>query len=67
MTVGTFLPDVELVNLTIDATTVTVPEALQHGYKVYETRYPNGTKGYVIETPFDEPTIKKEVAIFSSS
>ncbi|XP_075779564.1 uncharacterized protein LOC102446806 [Pelodiscus sinensis] len=60
VTVGIFLPDVELVNLTIDATTVTVPEALQYGYKVYETRYPNGSKGYVIETPFDVPLIKKE-------
>ncbi|XP_048702202.2 uncharacterized protein LOC125634907 [Caretta caretta] len=60
VTVGTFLPDVELVNLTIDDTTVTVPEALQHGYKVYETRYPNGSKGYVIETPFNVPSIKKE-------
>ncbi|XP_044864561.1 zona pellucida sperm-binding protein 2-like isoform X1 [Mauremys mutica] len=60
VTVGTFLPDVELVNLTIDDTTVTVPEALQHGYKVYETRYPNGSKGYIIETPFDVPSIKKE-------
>ncbi|XP_074845247.1 uncharacterized protein LOC142010733 [Carettochelys insculpta] len=59
-TVGTFLPDVELVNLTIADTTVTIPEAFQHGVKVYETRYPNGTKGYVIETAFDVPLLKKE-------
>lgn len=63
MTVGTFLPDVELVNLTIDGATVAVPEAVQHGYLTYEIRYANGSKAYVIKVPFDAPSIKKEVCI----
>ncbi|KAF1537351.1 Zona pellucida sperm-binding protein 2, partial [Eudyptes schlegeli] len=60
VTVGTFLPDVELVNLTIDGATVAVPEAVQHGYLTYEIRYANGSKAYVIKVPSDAPSIKKE-------
>ncbi|NWH65169.1 ZP2 protein, partial [Geococcyx californianus] len=60
VTVGTFLPDVELVNLTIEGATVTVSEAVQHGYLTYEIRYANGSKDYGIKVPFDAPSIKKE-------
>ncbi|KAM9297930.1 uncharacterized protein RDI95_000849 [Morus bassanus] len=60
VTVGTFLPDVELVNLTIEGATVAVPEAVQHGYLTYDIRYANGSKAYVIQVPFDVPSIKKE-------
>ncbi|NXQ63008.1 ZP2 protein, partial [Anthoscopus minutus] len=58
--VGTFLPDVELVNLTIEGVAVAVPEAVEHGYLIYRTRYANGSKAYVIEVPLDAPSIKKE-------
>lgn len=61
VTVGMFLLDVELVNLTIEGATVTVPEAVQHGYRMYEIRYANQSKVYVIQVPFDAPSIKKEV------
>ena len=61
VTVGTFLPDVELVNLTIEGATVAVPEAVQHGYLTYEIRYANGSKAYVIQVPLDAPSVKKEV------
>ncbi|KAM6407395.1 zona pellucida sperm-binding protein 2-like [Pluvialis apricaria] len=60
VTVGTFLPDVQLVNLTIEGVTVPVPEAVQHGCLIDEIRYANGSKAYVIQVPFDAPTIKKE-------
>ncbi|XP_074789607.1 uncharacterized protein LOC141974164 [Athene noctua] len=60
VTVGTFLPDVELVNLTIEGVTVAVPEAVQHGYLTYEIRHANGSKAYVIQVPLDAPSIKKE-------
>ncbi|NXJ80280.1 ZP2 protein, partial [Trogon melanurus] len=60
VTVGTFLSDVELVNLTIEGTTVAVPEAVQHGYLTNEITYPNGSKAYVIQVPLDAPSIKKE-------
>lgn len=61
VTVGTFLPDVELVNLTIEGAAVAVPEAVQHGYLTYEIRYANGSKAYIIQAPLDAPSIKKEV------
>ncbi|XP_065689542.2 zona pellucida sperm-binding protein 2-like [Patagioenas fasciata] len=60
VTVGTFLPDVELVNLTIEGATVAVPEAVQHGYRTYEIKYANESKAYVIQVQFDAPSIKKE-------
>ncbi|NXI56840.1 ZP2 protein, partial [Chloroceryle aenea] len=60
VTVGTFLPDVELVNLTIEGETVAVPEAVQHGYLTDEIRYTNGSKDYIIQVPLDAPSIKKE-------
>ncbi|NXP25348.1 ZP2 protein, partial [Scytalopus superciliaris] len=60
VTVGTFLPDVELVNLTIEGITVAATEAIQHGYLIYRTRHANGSKSYVIEVPLDAPNIKKE-------
>ncbi|XP_014457086.1 uncharacterized protein LOC102558415 [Alligator mississippiensis] len=60
VTIGIFLPDVELVNFTTETTTVSVPEAFQYGYEIYETTYPNGTKSYIIEAAFDVPSIKKE-------
>ncbi|NXR33219.1 ZP2 protein, partial [Zosterops hypoxanthus] len=60
VTVGAFLPDVELVNLTIEGVAVAVPEAVQHGYIIHRTRYANGSKAYVIEVPLDAPSVKKE-------
>ncbi|RMC17210.1 hypothetical protein DUI87_05787 [Hirundo rustica rustica] len=60
VTVGTFLPDVELVNLTIEGVAVAVPEAVQHGYLIHRTRYANGSKAYVVEVPLDAPSVKKE-------
>ncbi|NXA69606.1 ZP2 protein, partial [Mohoua ochrocephala] len=60
VTVGTFLPDVELVNLTIEGVAVTVPEAVQHGYLIHRTRYTNGSKAYVMQVSLDAPSLKKE-------
>ncbi|NXN74823.1 ZP2 protein, partial [Himantopus himantopus] len=60
VTLGTLLPDVELVNLTIEGVTVAVPEAVQQGCLIYEITYDNGSKAYVIQIPFDAPSIKKE-------
>ncbi|NXW57653.1 ZP2 protein, partial [Eurystomus gularis] len=60
VTVGTFLPDVELVNLIIEGATVAVPEAVQHGYLIYAIRYANGSKAYVVQAPLDAPSIRKE-------
>ncbi|NXY08685.1 ZP2 protein, partial [Pteruthius melanotis] len=60
VTVGTFLPDVELVNLTIEGVAVAVPEAVQHGYLIHRARYANGSKAYIMQVPLDAPGVKKE-------
>ncbi|NXF05776.1 ZP2 protein, partial [Smithornis capensis] len=60
VTVGTFLSDVELVNLTFEKVTLAIPEAVQHGYLISTTRYANGSKAYVIQLPLDAPIVKKE-------
>ncbi|NWQ93637.1 ZP2 protein, partial [Burhinus bistriatus] len=60
VTVGMFLPDVELMNVTLEGVTVAVPEAVQHECLIYEIGYANGSKTYVIQVPFDASSIKKE-------
>ncbi|XP_025900724.1 zona pellucida sperm-binding protein 2-like isoform X2 [Nothoprocta perdicaria] len=60
VTLGMFLPDVELVNLTFEGTTVTVLEAIWHGYLTQQNRYANGSQTYTIQVPFDAASIKKE-------
>ncbi|KAM9382216.1 uncharacterized protein LRP34_000554 [Phaethornis superciliosus] len=60
VTVGMFLPDVELMNLSTEGAIIAVPDAAQHGYLTYEIRHANGSKAYVIQVPFDAPSIKKE-------
>ncbi|NXN85296.1 ZP2 protein, partial [Bombycilla garrulus] len=60
VTVGTFLPDVELVNLTIEGVAMAAPEAVQCGYLIHRTRYANGSKAYVVQVPLDAPSIQKE-------
>ncbi|NWI91730.1 ZP2 protein, partial [Pitta sordida] len=60
VTVGTFLPDVELMNLTIEGVTAAIPAAVQNGYLIYRIRYANGSKAYVIQVPLDAPSVKKE-------
>ncbi|KAF7243858.1 Fibrillarin-like rRNA/tRNA 2'-O-methyltransferase [Varanus komodoensis] len=60
-TIGTFLPDIELVTVTLDELgPLPLPEAAKHGCTVFGTRYPNGSRGYVLQIPFDNPRIKKE-------
>ncbi|NXD26891.1 ZP2 protein, partial [Spelaeornis formosus] len=60
VTVGTFLPDVELLNLIIEGISVAVPEAVQHGYLIDRTIYANRSKAYIIQVPLDAPSVQKE-------
>ncbi|XP_039388055.1 uncharacterized protein LOC120401885 isoform X1 [Mauremys reevesii] len=57
---GSFLPDVSLVTITIGNVPLSPRDAEHHGYKVYEITFPNGTKGFNLEVPFDDPTVLKE-------
>ncbi|KYO48909.1 hypothetical protein Y1Q_0020254 [Alligator mississippiensis] len=57
---GPFLPDVSLVTITVGNMPLTPRETEYHGYKVYETPFPNGTKGFNLEVSFDDPNVLKE-------
>ncbi|XP_042308842.1 uncharacterized protein LOC121922947, partial [Sceloporus undulatus] len=60
-TVGPFLPDVELVSVTVDESgPLPLPKADKKGYKIYETKHPNGSKYYIVQVPFDTPGIEKK-------
>lgn len=58
---GHFLPDVSLVAIAIGNVPFTLREAQHHGFRIYETPFPNGTKGFILEVSFDDPYVLKEV------
>ncbi|XP_009462489.1 PREDICTED: uncharacterized protein LOC104011907 [Nipponia nippon] len=57
---GHFLPDVSLVAIAIGNVPFTLREAQHHGFKIYETLFPNRTKGFILEVSFDDPYVLKE-------
>ncbi|MBN3301223.1 ZP2 protein, partial [Amia calva] len=61
VTLGTFLYDVELVNITFGNETIPVSEANQRGYNVQEHTFPNGTKQFSLQVPFSDPNVLKEI------
>ncbi|XP_058863414.1 uncharacterized protein LOC117962877 isoform X2 [Acipenser ruthenus] len=61
VTLGTFLPDVELVKIIVGPETLTVPEANLKGYNVQEHVFPNGSKIYTLQVPFEDPNVKQKV------
>ncbi|XP_075450959.1 uncharacterized protein LOC142492168 isoform X2 [Ascaphus truei] len=60
VTIGTFLPDVELVNLTIGPVTLPVQESVKLGYTIFSVTHPNGSVTFVLKVPFGAPNVKKE-------
>ncbi|XP_067840455.1 uncharacterized protein [Heptranchias perlo] len=60
ITLESFLPDVKLVTLTVGTQMVTVDQADQMGFKIYETILPNDTKAYILEVPFENVNVKQE-------
>lgn len=48
-------------SITIGNVPFTLREAQHHGYKIYETSFSNGTKGFILEASFDDPYVLKEV------
>ncbi|XP_058879716.1 uncharacterized protein LOC117402219 isoform X2 [Acipenser ruthenus] len=60
VTLGTFLPDVELVEIKVGQETLTVPEANLKGYNAQEHSFPNGSKAYTLQVPFEDPNVQSE-------
>ncbi|XP_015212441.2 uncharacterized protein [Lepisosteus oculatus] len=61
VTLGTFLPDVELVQISFYTGPLTVPEANQRGYNVQEHTFPNGSLTYTLQVPFEDPNVLVEL------
>ncbi|XP_039205208.1 uncharacterized protein LOC120310638 isoform X1 [Crotalus tigris] len=57
---GVFLPDVNLVTLKIGDVTFSLKEAEQNGYRISAILLLNGTRGFELEVPFDDPNVLKE-------
>ncbi|XP_029451817.1 zona pellucida sperm-binding protein 2-like isoform X2 [Rhinatrema bivittatum] len=60
VTIGTFLQDTKLVNLTIGSEILTVTDANEQGYNISEMKHPNGSTSYTVTVPFDDPNVKKK-------
>lgn len=61
-TVGSFLPDVDLVGVTVGHSgPLQLPEAETWGCKIIEIKHPDGSKDYLVQISFDSPGVEKEV------
>ncbi|XP_067097631.1 uncharacterized protein [Osmerus mordax] len=54
---GTFLPDVELINITFNTGVFSVAECNVKGFDVKEHRFPNGSKSFYLKVPFFEDAV----------
>ncbi|XP_042359781.1 zona pellucida protein AX 1 [Plectropomus leopardus] len=54
---GTFLHDVELMNITFSTGVLTVEESNARGFTVQEHRFPNGSKSFSLQVPFDADVV----------
>ncbi|XP_018428485.1 PREDICTED: uncharacterized protein LOC108801009, partial [Nanorana parkeri] len=62
ITVGTFLPDIQLINITIGGgVTQTVEQAISHGYPITSMQHPNGSFYFVVKVPFLDPQISQKI------
>ncbi|XP_036604714.1 uncharacterized protein LOC118841425 [Trichosurus vulpecula] len=67
ISVGMFLPDVELISLTMDDQTFLVPVANKSDLQIYEAVHPNGSRDFIIEVGFHMPGVDIEVKTFIST
>ncbi|XP_041814190.1 zona pellucida protein AX 1 [Chelmon rostratus] len=56
---GTFLHDVELRNITFSTGVLTVEECSTRGFTVQEHSFPNGSKTFSLQVPFDADVVLK--------
>ncbi|XP_066559653.1 uncharacterized protein LOC136749347 [Amia ocellicauda] len=61
VTLGTFLPDVELVQITFVTGTLTIPYMVNLWHNVQEHIFPNGSKAYNLQVPLVDPNVVVEV------
>lgn len=63
ITLGSFLPDVELLNITLSTGVMSVEEANQRGFNLQEHLFPNGSKVFSIKVPFSDPSVLRTVSL----
>lgn len=63
ITLGFFLPDVELLNVTFSTGVMSVDEANAVGFNVQEHLFNNGSKAFSIEVPFSDPAVLRTVSV----
>ncbi|XP_028253686.1 zona pellucida sperm-binding protein 2-like [Parambassis ranga] len=56
---GNFLGDVELRNITFSTGVLTVEESQARGFTIQEHSLPSGTKGFLLQVPFDADVVLK--------
>ncbi|KAB5540071.1 hypothetical protein PHYPO_G00097150 [Pangasianodon hypophthalmus] len=60
---GSFLPDVELLNVTLSTGVMSVEEANGKGFNVQEHLFTNGSKAFSIEIPFSDPAVLRRTNV----
>ncbi|XP_043542821.1 uncharacterized protein LOC122548349 [Chiloscyllium plagiosum] len=60
ISVGPFLPDVELVSITVAGKNLSVNDMKKHGYNIYPTYYPNDTMDFIVVADVGAPFIKQQ-------
>ncbi|KAI1898827.1 hypothetical protein AGOR_G00076360 [Albula goreensis] len=56
---GNIPHDVDLTAVNLNGEPFTVSEAIVSGYSITKVSHPNGTHGYVLRVPFEEPFVQK--------
>nr|XP_055042356.1 zona pellucida protein AX 2 [Misgurnus anguillicaudatus] len=56
---GYFLPDVELLNITVGSQVLSISELISRGFGIQEHHFPNGTKGFSFRVSFSDPNVQK--------
>ncbi|XP_072502340.1 uncharacterized protein [Notamacropus eugenii] len=57
---GSVLPHDQLVAVVVGRMSYAVVDSEHPGYNVLEIPFPNGTKGFLLDVPFDDPNVLKE-------
>ncbi|GCB81117.1 hypothetical protein scyTo_0022460, partial [Scyliorhinus torazame] len=60
ITVGPFLPDVELVSIRVANRNLSVDDLKRHGYNIYPAVFPNGTADFIIELVVGAPFVTQQ-------
>lgn len=60
---GSFLPDVVLLNITLSSGVLSVEEANDKGFHVQEHLFTNSSKAFSIAVPFSDPAVLRTVSV----